>query len=165
MNPLAEEKPGNKRPPDDVGFLHRNGYRDAAETDGEVIEKQSKRRDDAGPNERENCTASYISGRSRSQLVQRMMLPNQKDAQKQTGQAPEKGPDQGVGVYDAKAVEDVGRGIAQHRPCGPRLTAATGIPAECINHSVRRIALESETKRAMIIRAYEALSNVFTSGH
>jgi hypothetical protein len=91
-----------------------------------------------------------------------MMLPNQKDAQKQTGQAPEKGPDQGVGVYDAKAVEDVGRGIAQHRACGPWLAAATGIPAGCINHSVRRKALESEMKRPMIIRAYETVSNVFT---
>src|SRR5208337_291842 len=150
-NPLTQEMPGNKRPPEDVGFLHWNRYGDAANTDGEIIEKQSKRRDNACPNKRQNRTAPDIPGRSGAQLVQRVMFPNQKDAQKQTRQAPEKGPDKGVGVDDAKAVEDVGRGIAQHRACSPWLAAATGIPAGCINHSVRRIALESEMKRPMII--------------
>ena len=51
--------------------------------------------------------------------------------------------DQRIGMNDAKTVENVGRGIAQHQPSGPRLAAATRIRAWLIDHSLRRAALES----------------------
>src|SRR5207253_1434620 len=112
VKPLVKKEPGDKRPPDDVSFLHWSRDNHSAGLDREVVGKQSEGGKGSRAHKGKNSAAPHILLRSRPDLAERTVFPHQKNTQQQARQPAKKRANQRVRLGNRNPVKDIGRSVS-----------------------------------------------------